>query len=169
MATINNHNWDATEFFAQLTASNRLAQQHRFKFCRVNGLQGFEDALQAMQNTAAFVCCGDISQGYTAIDNAPRTRRVKTVFLAMRHRIDDMAARQECFNTLRELFRQYMSILIRERTKLQEHCIEIDRRISFNEIDEYFFSGCACAYFSVAVDIHTDLRYNPEEWAADYD
>ena len=158
------YNWDAADFFETLTARNKLARQCGFKFCRVNGLQGFEEALQRMQNTPAMVCCSDISQGYTSIDNSPRTRRVKTIFLAMRHRVDDMEARQDRFATLRELFRQFMSILIKERTKLEEHYIEIDRRISFNEIDEYFFSGCACAHFSVAVDIHTDLRYNSDEW-----
>ena len=82
----------------------------------------------------------------------------------MRHKIDDMKARQNRFDTLRELFRQFMTVLIKEKTKLEEHCIEIDRRVTFHEIDEYFFSGCACAYFSVSVDIHTDLRYDEHEW-----
>ena len=76
--------------------------------------------------------------------------------LAKRHKIDDM--------TLRELFRQYMSLLILEKTKLEQHCIYLDPRISFNEIDRYFFSGCVCAYFQIAVDVYTDLRYNEDEW-----
>ena len=137
MATINNNfNWDATEFFRRLTETNRLAQERKFKFCRVNGLAGFEEALHSMQSSTAFVCVSDISQGYTSLDNAPHTRRVKTIFLAMRHNVDDMTARQERFDTLRELFRQFMSVLITEKTKLAENFIEIDRRISFNEIDE---------------------------------
>ena len=41
----------------------------------------------------------------------------------------------------------------------------LDPRISFNEIDRYFFSGCACSYFQIAVDVFTDLRYNANEWA----
>ena len=72
---------------------------------------------------------------------------IAILFLAKRHKIDDMAARTRCMETLRELFRQYMSLLI-----------------SFNEIDRYFFSGCACAYFQIAVDVYTDLRYNADEW-----
>ena len=84
--------------------------------------------------------------------------------LAKRHKIDDMAARTRCMETLRELFRQYMSLLILEKTKLEQHCIYLDPRISFNEIDRYFFSGCACAYFQIAVDVYTDLRYNADEW-----
>ena len=89
---------------------------------------------------------------------------VVVLFLAKRHKIDDMAARTRCMETLRELFRQYMSLLILEKTKLEQHCIYLDPRISFNEIDRYFFSGCACAYFQIAVDVYTDLRYNEDEW-----
>ena len=86
------------------------------------------------------------------------------LFLAKRHKIDDMATRTRCMETLREIFRQYMSLLILEKTKLEQHCIYLDPRISFNEIDRYFFSGCACAYFQIAVDVYTDLRYNADEW-----
>ena len=89
---------------------------------------------------------------------------INILFLPKRHKIDDMAARTRCMETLRELFRQFMSLLILEKTKLENHCIYLDPRISFNEIDRYFFSGCACAYFQIAVDVYTDLRYNADEW-----
>ncbi|MBR5117351.1 MAG: hypothetical protein IK100_01755 [Muribaculaceae bacterium] len=156
--------WSATDFFKQLTRTNKLATNYGFKFCRVSGLEGFEEALDNMQRSKAFVCVSDIANGYTELHNTPRTRRVKTIFLAMRHRIDDMQARLECIETLRELFRQFMSRLILEKTKLEQKCIYLDPRISFNEIDRYFFSGCACAYFQIAVDVFTDLRYNNNEW-----
>ena len=156
--------WDASEYFEQLTAINRLAISEHFTFCHVSGLDGFEEALAHMQRTTAFVCVSDIANGFTELNNTPHTRRVKTVFLAKRHKIDDMAARTRCMETLRELFRQYMSLLILEKTKLEQHCIYLDPRISFNEIDRYFFSGCACAYFQIAVDVYTDLRYNADEW-----
>lgn len=164
MAQQQTTNWNATQFFEQLTASNRLAASENFVFCRVSGLEGFEEALEQMQSAAAFVCVSDIADGYTELNNTPRTRRVKTVFLAMRHAINDMEARNECMETMRELFRQFMSVLTLERVKLEQDCIYIDPRISFNEIDRYFFSGCACAYFQIAIDKYTDLRYNANEW-----
>ena len=82
----------------------------------------------------------------------------------MRHAIDDMDARNECMEIMRELFRQLMSVLTLERVKLEQNCIYLDPRISFNEIDRYFFSGCACAYFQVAVDVFTDLRFSEDDW-----
>ncbi len=164
MAQYTTTNWNATQFFEQLTASNRLATSENFVFCRVSGLEGFEEALEQMQSASAFVCVSDIADGYTELNNTPRTRRVKTVFLAMRHAVNDMEARNECMETMRELFRQFMSVLTLERVKLEQDCIYIDPRISFNEIDRYFFSGCSCAYFQIAIDKYTDLRYNANEW-----
>ena len=35
---------------------------------------------------------------------------------------------------------------------------------SRNEATPRSSSGCACAYFQIAVDVYTDLRLNPDEW-----
>ena len=161
---MNDSNWNAIAFFEDLTRRNKLAQEKSFRFCRVSGLDGFEEALQAMQSTTAFVCVSDLSQGFTALNNTHRTRRVKTVFLAMRCAVDDMLAWQACLDTMQELFRQFMSVLIQEETRLRERFIYLAPRISFHEIDRYFFSGCTCAFFEIAIDKYTDLRFNPDEW-----
>lgn len=152
-----NGRWDAASFFEELTATNRLAQSEGFTFCRVSGLDGIEEAVNEAQTQTAFVCVSNIADGYTELNNTPRTRRVKTVFFAMRHAAEDM-------EIMRELFRQFMSRLLPEKIRLEQNCIYLDPRISFNEIDRYFFSGSAGAYFQIAVDVFTDLRYNPQEW-----
>ncbi len=156
--------WDATAFFEHLLNTNKLANNEGFSFCRVSGLEGFEEAIANIQTATALLCVSDIADGFMEMNNSPRTRRVKTVFLAMRHAAEDMTARAECMEILRELFRQLMSVLILEKVKLEQNCIYLDPRISFNEIDRYFFSGCACAYFQIAVDVFTDLRYQADEW-----
>lgn len=159
-----NFNWDAAAFFEGLTSSNRLAQERGFRFHRVSSLDGFHSALSDMYTAPAFVAVSDESQGSLSIDNSPHTRRVKTVFLAMRYAEDNEQARSECFDTMRELFRQFMSVLILEKTRLEERNIFVDPRISFNEIERYFFTGCACAYFQISIDNYTSLVYNPDEW-----
>lgn len=161
---MNTINWDATSFFQSLTEKNKFAKQQEFVFARVSGLDGFEEALHTLQSATAIIAVSDISQGYIEVNNSPHTRRVKTVFLAMRHALGDMEARQKCMDTMREVFRQFMSMLILERTKLEQNNIYLDPRISFQEIDQFFFSGCACAYFQIAIDTYTDLRYDPTEW-----
>ena len=46
--------WNATNFFRDLTARNKLATAQGFSFCRVSGLEGFEEALQTMQRVFWF-------------------------------------------------------------------------------------------------------------------
>jgi hypothetical protein len=156
--------WNASKFFSDLTARNKFAREKKFTFCRVSGLDGFEEALQKSLTHTAFVCVSDISQGYTQLNNTPQSRRVKTVFLAMRHVVNDRSARERFMDIMRELFRQFMSVLIMEQTRLQQNNIYLDPRISFQEIDKYFFTGCACAWFQIAVDTYTDLQFNKDEW-----
>ena len=103
-------------------------------------------------------------QGYIELNITLHTQRGKAGCLAMRHALDDMQTRQQCMDIMRELFRQFMSVLIQEKTRVEEQHIYLDPRISFQEIDRYFLSGCACAFFQVATDVYTDLRYNQEEW-----
>ncbi len=157
-------NWDAADFFRRLTESNKLAREKGFRFCLVSSLEGFEEALAGMQSTTAFVCVSDISSGSTDMNNAPHTTRTKTVFFAVRHKLDDMRARMEAFELQRELFRQFMSKLILESTRLAEKRIYVDQKIRFSEIDKYFFSGCACSFFNISVSTYTDLRVNDDEW-----
>lgn len=157
-------NWDAETFFRILTRANKLAQQHHFKYCRVSGLQGFEEVLDSAQSDTAFVAVQTEDDGYMSLVNSPHTRRVKTVYLAMRHPINRMDLRSSCFSIMQEIFRQFMSKLLMEKTRLRENHIYLDERISFNEIEQYFAQGCACAYFNIATEVYTDLRYNSEEW-----
>lgn len=159
--------WNASAFFENLLAKNKLAQKYNFRFCRVSGLEGFEDTLQSLKSTVNFFCVSDVSDGYTDLENTPSTRKIKTVFMAMRHKAQDMELREASLDVMRELFRQMMSVLIQERTRLEQQFIYIDSRIKFNEIDRYFFSSGSCAYFQIAVDKFTDLCYNPEEWIVD--
>lgn len=159
-----NINWDSAAFFERLTEKNRWARRNGYTFCRVASLDGFHGALTDMYESTSFVAVSDEADGYTDIENTPHTRRVKLVFLARRHEDGDMEAREKALDNMRELFRQFMTKLILEKTRLEENCIYVDPRISFTEIDRYFFTGCACAYFQVAVDTYTDLTYNPEEW-----
>ncbi len=43
--TDNNINWDASSFFETLASKNKLTKTEEFRFCRVSGLEGFEEAI----------------------------------------------------------------------------------------------------------------------------
>lgn len=157
-------NWDAQSFFKKLTECNKFARENGYVFHPVSGLDGFNATLCDALSTQAFVCVSDTSPGALSMDNTPHTSRMKIVFLACRHRAENEAARQEAFDCMRELFRQFMSVLIREKTRLDEDCIYIDNRINFTEMERYFYTGAACAYFQIRIDTYTDLTFNEDEW-----
>lgn len=159
-------NWNSIKFFSRLLEANRFAQRHGFRFHEVSGLEGFHSTLTDALRSKALFCVCDASEGSMNMDNTPNVRRVKTVFMAMRHPVADESARNECMAIMRELFRQMMSVLIREKTRLEENCIYVDPHISFSEIDRYFFNGAACAFFQIAVDTYVDLSFNDDEWTS---
>ena len=156
--------WNAADFFSRLLSCNKFALENGFKFARVSSLEGFEELISRALTVKAYVAMSDTSQGTFIVNNTPHTRRVKTVFMFMRHKVDDMAAREKCMTKIRELFRQFMSVLLLERTRIEENFIYIDENVSFTEIDRYFYTGGACAYFQIYIDTFTDISYNQDEW-----
>ena len=53
------------------------------------------------------------------------------------------------------------------RTLLERGVLYFDPRIQLTEIELYFATGCACAYFQVTFGIYTDLVHHKEEWLSD--
>ena len=159
-----NYEWDATSFFYTLTRENIMCANLGYNFARCSGLDGLEEFIAKMQRVTRAVIVSDMSPGYTDLNNAPRTRRVKTVFLVCRHRVEDMTARNAAMAELREIFRQFMSRFLLEKTRIEQGILYFDPRVQFTEISPYFASGCACAYFQIAVNTMTDLQYNANEW-----
>ena len=157
--------WNARQYFRALTARNNLARQLGLVCCDVSGLQGFEDVLTNLLNAPGFIALADSSDGLANIDNTPNVRRVKTVFLGLRHAADGPDARNLALDRLRELFRQILSHILRERNRLHTQGIYLDPEITFTEIDSYFATGTACAYFQIAYSTSFDLRYSKELWS----
>lgn len=157
-------NWNATDFFRRLTECSKFAGENGYAFHPVSGLEGFHGALSNALKTKAFVCVSDSSDGSLEIDNTPHATRVKTIFLAYRHKAEDETARNAAMENMRELFRQFMSVLLQEKARLDEGCVYINPKITFTEIDRYFFTGAACAFFQISTETYTDLSFNPDEW-----
>lgn len=159
-----NFDWNATAFFQTLAQENLLCQSKGYNFAKCSGLDGLEDFLASMQTVTRAVLVSDISPGVTDLNNAPRTRRVKTVFLVCRHALGNMDARNAAMAELREIFRQFMSRFLLEKNRIEQGILYFDPRVQFTEISPYFASGCACAYFQIAVNTMTDLQYRADEW-----
>lgn len=159
-----NFEWDAEGYFRDLLSNNRLAKEKGYKFATVSGLEGLEEYIETVKATTCAMCVSEESPGVVDLNNTPHTRRVKTIFLMKRHKLNDMKARKACMTEMRELFRQLMTMVFKQRTMIEQGLVYFDERVQFNEISQYFAAGAACAFFQVAYNVYTDLRYNPDEW-----
>lgn len=159
--------WDAAAFFERLTATNRLAQEKGFRFCRISGLAGMEEALATMQDTPAFVMVSDAATGAMDTENTPHIRRTVMVILAMRHAMDDLRARQECLGVMQELFRQYMSALLPERSRLAHNMLYLEPKVALQVFGRYLTPGVTCYEFEVSSTAYIDLAWQEEEWLSE--
>jgi hypothetical protein len=157
--------WSAVDFFKRLTESNKLCQEKNFKCVTISGLEGLEEAIARLQSTPNLICVVENAAGYTMFDNTPHTRKVRTVFISMRHKLDDMEARQRCMDTIYELHRQFCSMLIMEKTRLSENMQFLNPQINLQEVSKYLIPGTAICMFELSVDTYIDLQYNPDEWS----
>lgn len=156
--------WNPLAFFKGLVASNKLCQQKGFKCVAVSGLEGMEEAIARMQSTPNLVMVAENAAGFTFFDPTPHTRKIRTVFIAMRHKHDDMAARQTCMDIIFEIHRQFCSMLIREKVRLEQNTQYLNPQITLQEVDKYLIPDTAICMFELSVDTYIDLQYNESEW-----
>lgn len=157
-------NWNAIDYFKFLVESNKLAVSLDMKFFTGSGLNSFEQAVDNFLETLCFCMLTESSDGRLSTENSPNSRRVKTVFLAMRHGENDDDARRMCIDTLTEVFRQFMSHLIREKIKLLQLGIYLEPVVEFHEFNEFYFSGCAAIYFHIPFTTAVDLTFDKSQW-----
>lgn len=157
-------NWDAPGYFRRLTDTNLLARQKGFVYRDISGLQGLEDVIKATLEDTAFVAVANGDDSIADIENSPNTHTARTVFIAMRHTPDDPAAREQAMDTILELFRQFLTHLIRERTRLDTLGIYLKPKIDIHRIPRYFATGAACIWFQIETSTPIDLRYNVNDW-----
>ena len=156
--------WDAGTFFRRLVERNKLCKEKGFRYVTISGLDGLEEAIATMQNNPNLVMVSENAAGATRLDNTPHVTKVRTVFIAMRHKHDDMTARKTCMDIIFELHRQFGSVLIQESTRLRENMQFLNPEITLQEVDKYLVPDTAICMFELAVSTYIDLQYTPEEW-----
>jgi len=156
--------WNALPFFQGLTAQNKLCREKGFKCVPVSGLEGMETAIASMQNHPNLIMVAENAAGFTELSNTPHVTKYRTVFIAMRHKHDDMTARQNCMDIIFEIHRQFCSKLIQEDTRLKENYQYLDTRITLQEVSKYLVPDTAICMFELGVNTFIDLEPNPDEW-----
>ena len=159
--------FDAFGYFRSLCENNKLAQADNFHYCTCSGIESLQEPLQNYRTKNAFFVVDDTTDSAVFRGRAGGyyCRRVFTVFLLRRYRIDDMKDRQEQLNKCRTLFHQLMSKLIVDEDDLKEDLVYLKSdSVMSRELGQYFMSGCTGLYFMIEVSEPIDLIFDDSQW-----
>lgn len=159
--------FDAHKYFQSICETNILARDENFYFCSCSGIDSLQEPLQNYRQKTAFFCVDDTTDSliFRGRAGGHYAKRVFTVFLLRRYRMDDMEDRQLQLNICRRLFAQIMSKLIVDEDELKNELIYLksDNVVS-RELGQYFMSGCTGLYFMVEVSEPINLIYDNTQW-----
>lgn len=163
-----NGQWNALQYFTALAQANRLASSTGFKVTEVSGPAGLVSILADVMQSPDIIAVDDTTEGFSSIEASPYQEKTKTVFFCSKHEALDLSARASCLDLHREIFRQFLSMIIRQRTRLLQSYITLNPRIALQEIDRHFAPGYACSTFTMHVRLPMDLRLRHEEWDPEF-
>lgn len=159
-------NFDLYSYIQHLVATNRLARENSFLFCRVSGAAEMEEVIQQWRTHSNFIAVDDFSDGrlFRAPGGGYFTRYIFTIFIFARCRRDDMEDTIAKLSLCRTLRTQLYSRFIRDR-----HTVEAIRYMNveemiFHEYSSRALNGCTGTFMQFNVDIPTSLCYDITEW-----
>lgn len=158
--------FDFYAYMADIAAKNRFAQARGFHPCTCSGINYLEGMLQQYRTASNFICTSDVCDEATFQRSGGWfKRRSVMVFLLMRYRVGDEAARRARMDDCRELLRQIQSRLVYDNQRLatEDLYLNLDALRS-SEIGGVFLNGCTGLYFMLSVDEPASLEYDINEW-----
>ena len=159
--------FDAHAYFQGICENNRLAQTEGFLFCTCSGIESLQEPLQNYRLKTSFFCVDDTTDSavFRGRGGGHYCKRIFTVFLMRRYRIDDMADRLAQLDICRQLFQQIMSKLIIDEDDLRNELVYLKSdNVMSRELGQYFLSGCTGLYFMVEVSEPVNLIFDESQW-----
>ncbi len=159
--------WDATQYFRDMTTQNILAQQHGFLFVTVPSIAAAFALAEDRTKSAAHVAFCETSDGQMRQGNSGGyfRHKVYTVFILHRANIKSEADKNAKLNICRNIRDQFYSRLITEAEELEAATSYIfQQSIQERDTPTFTLDGCVGTFFQLEFDIPVDLRYNPSQW-----
>lgn len=162
------NDFEPVSYFKELTEKNKLCKGKKFKAVQCSGPENLEGVLSEYRKTANFIVIDETS-GNSIFFTRPgwQTRKDTTIWVLAGYRQDDMEDRSKKLEMCREIFRQFISRLIRDKDsgKYGDSLAFLDlSSILYKELPRYSFNGATGLYFMIANNIPTDLRYDETAW-----
>lgn len=160
--------FDAIAYFTAMTQQNRLAREKGFLPVPVSGPQHLDGLLEKYRDYDRFVAISDTSTGNLESQggsDAFAKHRAYTVWILSAYDYDDLEDRQRELDLCRELFRQFVSRILRDKYQYSEQMMYIDTHsIPNQELSRYYLSGMTGLFFTIGVSEPISLEYEDGEW-----
>lgn len=158
--------FDAEAYFKTLAETNKLCVEQGFRFCTCSGLENLEEAIDQFRKVNNFFIFDDTTEGqeFKGAGGGYYHKRLFTVSLMRRYRIDDMEDRAKQLEICRQLFKQLVSRMIKDKEETIKLAYLKTDNILYREYGRAMFSGCTGLYFIVECSEPENLCYNAEEW-----
>ena len=166
---MDNSSFDAIAYFYALTERNKLAQEKGFVPVTISNTENLEGLMEEYRDNDRFVAVTDTNSGNLSSPDGAygfSKRRAYTVFILSAYEYGNMQSRQEELELCRELFRQFVSRILRDKYLYDEKQMYFDTHaIPNQELGRYYLSGVAGLHFTLYVQEPVDLQYEENQWS----
>lgn len=166
---MDNSSFDAIAYFYALTERNKLAQEKGFVPVTISNTDNLEGLMEEYRDNDRFVAVTDTNSGNLSSPDGAygfSKRRAYTVFILSAYEYGNMQSRQEELELCRELFRQFVSRILRDKYLYDEKQMYFDTHaIPNQELGRYYLSGMAGLHFTLYVQEPVDLQYEEDQWS----
>ncbi len=164
-----NNSFDAIAYFYAMTERNKLAKEKGFVPVTISNTDNLEGLMEEYRDNDRFVAITDTNSGNLASADGAygfTKRRAYTVFILSAYEYGNMQARQQELELCRELFRQFVSRILRDKYLYDEKQMYFDTHaIPNQELGRYYLSGMAGLHFTLYVYEPVDLQYEEDQWS----
>ena len=162
------NSFDAIAYFWSMALRNKLAVANGFKPVTISGPDNLEGIFEDYRDADRFVAISDTNTGNLSSPDGAygfQRNRAYTIFILSAYEYGDMQSRQKELELCRELFRQFVSKIIRDKYLYDEKQMYFDTHsIPNQEIGRYYLSGVTGLHFTLYVQEPVDLIYDDEQW-----
>lgn len=155
-----------TYFEKEIRDKMKLTVNGGYQYCKVTSMQHMEEVIENFRYHTAFFAVDDTEDGFTfQTGGGYMDRKTIVVYIMKQYRLGDMNSQVSALDECKTIYKNVLKKLIRDKSKLQNEMVYlVTERIPYNEIPGIFANDCTGLFFTIPVNIPTDLSYKDEEW-----
>lgn len=160
--------FDALEYFAELGRKNKLAKRNGFAVDFCSGMGALEPMMAEYRDAQNFIFVDDTTSGNTYSNRVGWfDRNVYCVHILADYEYGNAESYNQALRLCRRIFRQFLSKVIKDKYsyKYGDKLMYLNtENVYSNEYGRYSFNGCTGLFFQIQNDEPTDLVYEDGDW-----